>query len=97
MTVKASELLAQNARPTDASCIFGFIYAQAEDYFWQVEDSFIRALGRAAEVYGEKALPDDLLMRVWGVSYVGQAELLHTNVYRLRRKLAASGWIRHLE
>jgi DNA-binding response OmpR family regulator len=30
---------------------------------------------------------DDLLTRVWGVSYAGQVELLHTNVYRLRRKL----------
>ena len=49
--------------PTDAACVFGFIYAQAEDYFWQVEDSYLRSLGRAAEVYGEKSLPDDLLNR----------------------------------
>jgi acyl-homoserine lactone acylase PvdQ len=40
--------------PTDASCIFGYIYAQAEDNFWQIEDSYIRALGRAAEVHGER-------------------------------------------
>ena len=25
--------------PTDASCVFGYAYAQAEDNFWQVEDS----------------------------------------------------------
>ena len=25
--------------PTDASCVFGYIYAQAEDNFWQIEDS----------------------------------------------------------
>src|SRR5271169_4341932 len=49
--------------PTDASCVFGFIYAQAEDNFWQIEDSYLRSLGRAAEVYGEKALPDDLVNR----------------------------------
>jgi two-component system KDP operon response regulator KdpE len=30
---------------------------------------------------------DDLLVRVWGPPYAGQVELLHTNVYRLRRKL----------
>lgn len=30
---------------------------------------------------------DDLLVRVWGSAYAGQVELLHTNVYRLRRKL----------
>jgi len=47
--------------PTDASCVFGFIYAQAEDYFWQIEDSYLRSLGRAAEVYGDKSLPDDLV------------------------------------
>jgi penicillin amidase len=39
--------------PTDYSVMFGFAYAQAEDNFWQIEDSYIQALGRAAEVYGE--------------------------------------------
>src|ERR1700694_3425839 len=45
--------------PTDASCVFGYIYAQAEDNFWQIEDSYIRALGRASEIYGDKTLDDD--------------------------------------
>ena len=49
--------------PTDAACVFGFIYAQAEDYFWQIEDSYLRSLGRAAEVYGDKSLADDLVNR----------------------------------
>ena len=31
--------------PTDASCVFGFIYAQAEDYFWQIEDSYLPFAG----------------------------------------------------
>ena len=31
---------------TDASVVFGFAYAQAEDYFWQIEDSYILQLGR---------------------------------------------------
>ena len=36
-------------------CVFGYIYAQAEDNFWQIEDNYICArLGRAAEVYGDK-------------------------------------------
>lgn len=48
---------------TDASVVFGVAYAQAEDNFWQIEDSYIRALGRAAEVYGEKELQADLLNR----------------------------------
>ena len=39
--------------PTDYSVMFGFMYAQAEDNFWQIEDSYIQSIGRAAEVYGE--------------------------------------------
>lgn len=49
--------------PTDAACAFGYAYAQAEDNFWQVEDNYIRALGRSAEVYGDKTLADDLIVR----------------------------------
>src|SRR5678815_874415 len=49
--------------PTDASCVFGYAYAQAEDNFWQVEDNYIQAIGRAAEVNGEEALEADLLNR----------------------------------
>jgi acyl-homoserine-lactone acylase len=47
--------------PTDASVVFGFAYAQAEDNFAQIEDNYIRALGRAPEVYGEGALYPTLL------------------------------------
>ncbi len=60
--------------PTDASCVFGFVYAQAEDYFWQIEDSYLRSLGRAAEVYGEKSLPDDLVNRALEVTRLSQEE-----------------------
>ena len=60
--------------PTDAACVFGFIFAQAEDYFWQVEDSYLRSLGRAAEVYGEPALPDDLVNRALEIARLSQTE-----------------------
>ncbi|HEU4391815.1 MAG TPA: acylase [Blastocatellia bacterium] len=60
--------------PTDASCVFGFLYAQAQDNFWQIEDSYIRALGRASEVYGESTLPDDLLNRALEIPKLSQAE-----------------------
>lgn len=60
--------------PTDASCIFGFIYAQAEDYFWQIEDNYLRALGRACEAYGEKSLADDLLNRALETTRISQQE-----------------------
>src|SRR5687768_1401660 len=46
---------------TDASTVFGFAYAQAEDNFWRVEENFINALGRASELYGEKLLDEDRL------------------------------------
>ncbi len=38
---------------TNASTVFGFAYAQAEDNFWRVEENFIQALGRISEVYGD--------------------------------------------
>lgn len=60
--------------PTDASVVFGFVYAQAEDNFWQIEDSYIQALGRASEVYGEKSLDADLTNRALGVARLSEAE-----------------------
>jgi acyl-homoserine-lactone acylase len=60
--------------PTDASCVFGYIYAQAEDNFWQIEDSYIRALGRASEIYGAKTLDDDRLVRALEIPRLAQAE-----------------------
>ena len=44
---------------TDASTVFGFAYAQAEDNFWRVEENFISALGRLSEIYGEGHLNED--------------------------------------
>ncbi|HEY6968432.1 MAG TPA: penicillin acylase family protein [Candidatus Angelobacter sp.] len=63
--------------PTDAACAFGFLYAQAEDNFWQIEDSYIRSLGRASEVYGEKTLVDDELVRALEIPKLSQAEYEH--------------------
>jgi len=60
--------------PTDASCVFGYIYAQAEDNFWQIEDSYLRALGRASEVYGDRTLADDMLNRALEIPRLGKAE-----------------------
>ncbi|REK11162.1 MAG: hypothetical protein DWQ37_14610 [Planctomycetota bacterium] len=47
--------------PTDASVVFGFAYAQAQDYFWQIEDTYVASVGRYAELYGEPGLQKDLL------------------------------------
>ncbi|HLJ30720.1 MAG TPA: acylase [Candidatus Angelobacter sp.] len=63
--------------PTDASCAFGYMYAQAEDNFWQIEDSYIRALGRGSEIYGTKTLEDDELVRALEIPRLSQAEYEH--------------------
>jgi acyl-homoserine-lactone acylase len=60
--------------PTDAACVFGFVFAQAEDYFWQIEDNYLRGLGRASEVYGEAGLTDDLLNRALEIPRLSQEE-----------------------
>ena len=60
--------------PTDASCIFGFLYAQAEDNFWQIEDSYIRSLGRASEIYGDRTLEDDELVHALEIPRLARQE-----------------------
>ncbi len=59
---------------TDASTVFGFAYAQAEDNFWRVEENYINALGRASELYGEKTLDEDRLNRALEIPKLAQAE-----------------------
>ena len=59
---------------TDASTVFGFAYAQAEDNFWRVEENFINALGRASELYGEKMLDEDRLNHALEIPRLAQAE-----------------------
>ncbi len=52
---------------TDEATLFGFGYAQAEDYFWQVEDSYLLALGRYSEAHGPRGLNSDLLNRAFEI------------------------------
>ncbi len=59
---------------TDASTVFGFAYAQAEDNFWRVEENFILALGRGAELYGERALEEDRLNRALEIPRLAREE-----------------------
>ncbi|HEX7334067.1 MAG TPA: penicillin acylase family protein [Pyrinomonadaceae bacterium] len=59
---------------TDASTVFGFAYAQAEDNFWRVEENFILALGRASELYGEKTLDEDRLNHALEIPRLARAE-----------------------
>lgn len=50
---------------TDADAVFGMIYAQCEDDFNRVEVNYITAMGRMAEVEGEKSLMSDLRMKLF--------------------------------
>ena len=50
---------------TDADAVFGMLYAQSEDDFNRVEQNYIWATGRLAEVEGEQALYSDLRARLF--------------------------------
>jgi acyl-homoserine lactone acylase PvdQ len=50
---------------TDADAVFGLLYAQAEDDFPRIERNYIWAIGRLAEVQGERALYSDLRARLY--------------------------------
>jgi acyl-homoserine-lactone acylase len=52
---------------TDASTIFGFAYAQAQDNFPQLEENFILAIGRGAEPHGRDLVQEDLLNRTLAI------------------------------
>jgi acyl-homoserine-lactone acylase len=49
---------------SDADAVFGLLYAQCEDDFKRVEMNYIEKLGRTAEIKGESAIYDDLMVRI---------------------------------
>ena len=70
---------------TDEHVVFGYAYAQAEDYFWQIEDTYILSLGRYSEVHGQRGLNSDLLNRAFEVvpqlaGHLQPARAGHANV-----------------
>ena len=70
---------------TDADAVFGMLFAQAEDDFNRVERNYINALGRLAEVEGEKEIWRDLRMKL----YIDPADM--------KSKYAASpAWLKKL-
>ena len=50
---------------TDADAVFGMIYAQAEDDFNRIEINYLNALGRLGEAAGERAVWQDLRMKLF--------------------------------
>jgi acyl-homoserine-lactone acylase len=70
---------------TDADAVFGMLFAQAEDDFNRVELNYINAMGRLAEVEGEKEIWRDLRMKL----YIDPADM--------KAKYAASpAWLKKL-
>lgn len=60
--------------PTDASVVFGHAYAQAEDNFEQIEYNVLYALGRSAELRGDRDFWDNLLARAFEIPRRAQDE-----------------------
>jgi acyl-homoserine-lactone acylase len=50
---------------TDADAVFGMIYAQAEDDFNRIETNYLNSTGRLAQAEGEKAVWQDLRMKLF--------------------------------
>jgi acyl-homoserine-lactone acylase len=70
---------------SDADAVFGMVFAQAEDDFNRVELNYINAMGRLAEVEGEKEIWRDLRMKL----YIDPADM--------QAKYAASpAWLKKL-
>ncbi len=59
---------------THADAFFGMGYVQAEDYFWQLEDTCIQSIGRYAEVRGDEGLRSDILNRSFEIARRSQED-----------------------
>lgn len=59
---------------TDADVVFGYGYAQAEDNFPQLEDNYIHAIGRAAEINGEADVAFDVAVRAFEIEKLSKDE-----------------------
>ncbi|WP_222981885.1 acylase [Flagellimonas meishanensis] len=70
---------------TDADAVFGLLYAQCEDDFNRVEQNYIWATGRLAEVEGEEALYSDL-----------RANLFMTKEEAIKQYESSPAWLKEL-
>lgn len=84
--------------PTDAAVVFGSAYAQCEDHFFQLEDTYIKALGRYAEIVGERGLGSDLEVALFELVETSQRDFdqLPQNIQDLAEAFAA-GYNYYLE
>jgi acyl-homoserine-lactone acylase len=63
--------------PTDASVVFGFMYARAEDEFFRIERYYTESLGRFSEIMGEEALAWDILVKAVEIEKYSKEEYKH--------------------
>ncbi|MGI9037471.1 MAG: alpha/beta fold hydrolase [Gemmatimonadota bacterium] len=59
---------------TDAAAVFGYMYAQAEDAFHELERNVAEMSGQLAEIDGESALSSDLYVRALETERLSRAE-----------------------
>lgn len=57
---------------TDAQCVFGFLYARAEDEFLRIERQVISHTARSAEAYGEAGMISDRIMLAFEIPRRGR-------------------------
>jgi acyl-homoserine lactone acylase PvdQ len=60
---------------TDADCIFGLMYARAEDEYERIERGIIGMTGCGAEVYGADAALTDIMVRAFEIPRRAREEL----------------------
>ena len=75
---------------SDAAVMFGSAWAQSEDHFWQLEDTYIKALGRYAEVVGDSGVQSDLDVALFEIVESSQRDftLLPLEIQTLARAFA---------
>ena len=61
---------------SDAAVVFGSAWAQSEDHFWQLEDTYIKALGRYAELVGDSGVSSDLDVALFDIVGSSQRDFL---------------------
>jgi len=70
---------------TDASVVFGLLYAECQADFSRVEKNYLEMLGRQSEAYGDSYLYTDVMMRLIYDSVQAKADYEHS-----------PGWMRRL-
>jgi acyl-homoserine lactone acylase PvdQ len=74
--------------PSDEGVVFGAAWVQAEEDWPMVEENFLRAMGRAAEAFGEEALLTDYLTLALEIPRLAEEEYARSSP-RMRSLLDA--------